>query len=190
MDFAPGRQEAAIEASGACPTNSFKFDPMNLSQRPLQRIAPAVKLGGRHRMTCDQDDCTPWFFLTWEVEPRARIFFEPGSCCRQEQNPKWVEHPIADAPLHSYSHSMKRKNFFPDQNQKPAGASLSAAVSDLNQNEIDFAPSRDEVARRAYFSYVNQGSLQGHEVQHWLAAEAELIAERKLTRVHGFHNRT
>jgi len=50
-DFAPGWQETAIEASGACPTNSFKFDPMSLSQRPLQRIAPAVKLGGRHRMT-------------------------------------------------------------------------------------------------------------------------------------------
>ena len=67
---------------------------------------------------------------------------------------------------------------------------MSAAVANLNQNEIDFAPSPDEVARRAYFSYVNQGSLPGHDVQHWLKAEAELIAERKLTRVHGFHNRT
>ena len=60
----------------------------------------------------------------------------------------------------------------------------------LNPNEIDFAPAPDEVARRAYFSYVNQGSRDGHEVQHWLQAEAELIAERKLTRVHGFHHRT
>ena len=58
------------------------------------------------------------------------------------------------------------------------------------QNKIVFAPSADEVARRAYFSYVNQGALQGHDVQHWLDAEAELIAERNLTRVHGFHNRT
>jgi hypothetical protein len=46
------------------------------------------------------------------------------------------------------------------------------------------------VARKAYFSYVNQGSRQGHEVQHWLAAEAELTAERNLTRAHGFHNHT
>jgi hypothetical protein len=84
---------------------------------------------------------------------------------------------------------MKHKHFSHDQNQKPAGASGSAVV-DLNQNGIDFAPSADEVARRAYFSYVNQGSLQGHEVQHWLEAEAELIAERNLTRVHGFHNQT
>ena len=49
-------------------------------------------------------------------------------------------------------------------------------------------PSADEVAEKAYFSYLNQGSRQGHEVQHWLAAEAELIAERNLTRVHGFHH--
>jgi hypothetical protein len=82
---------------------------------------------------------------------------------------------------------MKHKNF--SQDQKLPGASVSVAA-DLNQSGIDFAPSPDEVARKAYFSYVNQGSLPGHEVQHWLAAEAELLAERKLTRTHGFHNRT
>jgi len=85
---------------------------------------------------------------------------------------------------------MKHKNFSQGQNQKPASASRPSAAVDLNKNEIDFAPSPDEVARKAYFSYVNQGSLPGHEVQHWLEAEAELIAERKLTRVHGFHNHT
>jgi hypothetical protein len=76
------------------------------------------------------------------------------------------------------------------QIQKPAVVSQPATAADLSQNEIDFVPSPDEVARRAYFSYVNQGSSQGHEVQHWLAAEAELLAERKLTRTHGFHNQT
>jgi hypothetical protein len=85
---------------------------------------------------------------------------------------------------------MKQNKFPHDQNQKPASALWPTPVADLNQSGIDFAPAADEVARRAYFSYVNQGSLQGHEVQHWLAAEAELIAERNLTRVHGFHNRT
>jgi hypothetical protein len=58
------------------------------------------------------------------------------------------------------------------------------------QSTIDFAPAPDAVARKAYFAYVNEGSQPGREVQHWLAAEAELIAERNLTRVHGFHNRT
>jgi hypothetical protein len=79
-----------------------------------------------------------------------------------------------------------KHNKYP-QNQKSADAS-STAAAELNQN--NFAPSSDEVARKAYFSYVNQGSRPGHEVQHWLAAEAELIAERNLTRVHGFHNKT
>jgi hypothetical protein len=37
----------------------------------------------------------------------------------------------------------------------------------------------DEVAKRAYFIYLNQGSPQGHEMDHWLSAEAELIADTK-----------
>ena len=60
----------------------------------------------------------------------------------------------------------------------------------ITQNEATFTPSPDEVARKAYFSYENEGSQPGHDVQHWLKAESDLIAERNLTRVHGFHNRT
>jgi Protein of unknown function (DUF2934) len=85
--------------------------------------------------------------------------------------------------------SMKHSQFSQDPLQKPTnGARL--AASKLKQCETDFVPSPDEVGRHAYFSYVNQGSSSGHEAQHWLAAEAELIAERNLTRVHGFHNKT
>jgi hypothetical protein len=64
------------------------------------------------------------------------------------------------------------------------------AAAELAQNRKDFVPSADEVARMAYFSYVNEGSLPGRDVQHWLKAEADLLAERNLTRVHGFHNKT
>ena len=85
---------------------------------------------------------------------------------------------------------MKHNQSSQEHNQKPPGDPRPAGSVDLNQKEADLAPSPDEVARKAYFSYVNQGSLPGHDVQHWLEAEAELIAERKLTRVHGFHNRT
>lgn len=35
----------------------------------------------------------------------------------------------------------------------------------------------EEIARKAYFIYLNQGSPQGHEVEHWLAAEAECLAD-------------
>jgi len=81
---------------------------------------------------------------------------------------------------------MENDKSFQKQNQKPA----STTVAELSQNEINFVPAPDEVARRAYFSYVNQGSPQGHEVQHWLEAEKQLLAEREVMRVHGFHNKT
>jgi hypothetical protein len=80
-----------------------------------------------------------------------------------------------------------KHNKYP-QSHTPADAAGRAA--ELERDEAEFAPSPDEVARKAYFTYVNQGSLPGHEVQHWLKAEAELIAERNLTRTHGFHNKT
>jgi hypothetical protein len=82
-----------------------------------------------------------------------------------------------------------KQNKYP-QNKKSVVVSTPTVAADINQNETDFTPSPDEVARRAYFSYVNQGSSQGHEVQHWLEAEAQLLEERKFTRVHGFHNKT
>ena len=85
---------------------------------------------------------------------------------------------------------MKHHRHSQDQIEHQATPPRPTAKTAFNPNEIDFAPAPDEVARRAYFTYVNQGSLDGHEVQHWLTAEAELIAERNLTRVHGFHHRT
>ncbi len=85
---------------------------------------------------------------------------------------------------------MKHNEHHEDQPKNPASTTPPTATAKLSQNEINFVPSPDEVARKAYFSYVNQGSSPGHEVQHWLAAEAELIAERNRTRIHGFHNKT
>jgi hypothetical protein len=85
---------------------------------------------------------------------------------------------------------MQRTSLSRNQNQTTVTVSRSPAVADFNQNEVDFAPSADEVARRAYFSYVNEGSRPGRDVQHWLEAEAQLLAERNLTRIHGFHSRT
>ena len=85
---------------------------------------------------------------------------------------------------------MKRNRLSKDQDQQSASISQPTAAVALSQNEVDFVPSPDEVARMAYFDYVNQGSLPGHDVQHWLEAEAHLLAQRNLTRVHGYHNRT
>ena len=106
--------------------------------------------------------------------------------CRIE----WGEYPIPTRDGTAYDNWMPHQKFLPDQSQKPGGSFRTAAAAELTQSEIDFVPSRDEVARKAYFSYLNQGSLQGHEVQHWLDAEAHLVEERRLTRTHGFHHKT
>ena len=81
------------------------------------------------------------------------------------------------------------KHNIPSQNQNPTGAS-SPITGDLSQDEINFVPSPDEVSRRAYFSYVNQGSRSGHDVQHWLEAEKPLLEERARPRARSFHNKT
>lgn len=47
----------------------------------------------------------------------------------------------------------------------------------------DFTPAPDEVAKQAYCNYVNEGSESGHDVQHWLAAEAQLITEHHQQRL-------
>jgi hypothetical protein len=70
---------------------------------------------------------------------------------------------------------MTQKGVFP--NQSPAGAALSAAPSETGQNKTAIVPSPDEIAKRAYFSYVNEGSLPGREEQQWLKAEAQLLRE-------------
>lgn len=85
---------------------------------------------------------------------------------------------------------MKHHKHHQDHISKPADAAQPASAAGPNSGDSNFTPTPDEVARRAYFTYVNQGSQDGQEVQHWLQAEAELTAERNLTRVHRFHNKT
>ena len=89
---------------------------------------------------------------------------------------------------------MKHTKHQSEQQQKNGGQSPAVSPKPtqeaLAQGAAAFVPAPDEVARLAYFTYVNQGSRPGHEVQHWLQAEAELIAERNRTRKHGYHNPT
>ncbi|MGO8699131.1 MAG: DUF2934 domain-containing protein [Limisphaerales bacterium] len=89
-----------------------------------------------------------------------------------------------------YVDCVRNKTFYQDKNQTSSAPSPTAAARELDREAKDFAPSSDEVARKAYFNYENEGSRSGRDVQHWLTAEADLIAERNLTRGHGFHNRT
>ena len=84
---------------------------------------------------------------------------------------------------------MKHHNQPQDHTHDPA-PSRPLPAETLKQGETAYSPSPDVVARKAYFTYVNQGAPEGRSVQHWLDAEAELIAERNRTRVHGYHNPT
>ncbi len=61
------------------------------------------------------------------------------------------------------------------RNQKLVAALPSVVLSDA---------SRAEIARRAYLSYLDDGSQPGREEQHWLEAEARLHAEI----IHGGHH--
>ncbi len=89
-----------------------------------------------------------------------------------------------------YRLNMKHHEGSRQHETKPANVVPSGAAANFVPAEPGFVPSPDEVARRAYFTYTNEGSRPGRDVQHWLAAEAELIAERNQTRTHGFHNKT
>ncbi len=90
----------------------------------------------------------------------------------------------------NYMKHMKHRNSFQNPNQKPPGPARLMTSEVLDQEAMDFVPSPDEVARKAYFNYQNEGLQPGRDVEHWLSAEADLIADRNLTRVHGFHNKT
>lgn len=61
-----------------------------------------------------------------------------------------------------------------------------AAVAELEETApLDdpaaaFVPSADQVAERAYLKFQNQGEAEGHDVDHWLRSETELIAEHQM----------
>jgi Protein of unknown function (DUF2934) len=67
-----------------------------------------------------------------------------------------------------------KQNNFP-QDQIPASVLVNAGPVNLKISKSAAAPSPDEVARRAYSIYENQGSQPGREVKHWLEAEAQLF---------------
>jgi len=71
------------------------------------------------------------------------------------------------------------------QNKAPSAKKLKpfAAAAELDAkalldvNATHFSPSADEVAYRAYLKFQNQGASDGYDVEQWLSAETELIAE-------------
>ena len=70
---------------------------------------------------------------------------------------------------------MESNKVSPNPKQQSAKAQKPISVAGFNQSKLASAPSPEAVARRAYAIYENQGSQPGHEVKHWLEAEAQLF---------------
>jgi hypothetical protein len=87
----------------------------------------------------------------------------------------------------AYFHRVKHKKISRTQISMTAGASQSS-LAELRPDDVDFAMAPHASAKKSYAGHVNQGSCQGHEVQHWLEAEAQLLAERKFQRVKFLHS--
>jgi hypothetical protein len=93
---------------------------------------------------------------------------------------------MAAARCRAYFQRVKHKKISRAPISKTAGASRLAAA--LKPGDVDFATTPSAAVKISYASHVNQGSSQGHEAQHWLEAEAHLLAERKLHRVKFLHS--
>jgi hypothetical protein len=94
--------------------------------------------------------------------------------------------PLSPSPPTLYERKLA---FLPAEPKTSRRAPQPISPLALNAAERTFAPSLDEVAKQAYFTHLNEGSLDGREVRPWLAAETGLIAERSGPSVSGFHGR-
>jgi hypothetical protein len=63
---------------------------------------------------------------------------------------------------------------------KPISGPRSPAPAAMERGTFSMGPTLEEVSRLAYYSYINQGSHTGNDVQHWLEAEKQLRADRHL----------
>jgi hypothetical protein len=80
---------------------------------------------------------------------------------------------------------MSHHKHLPD-NSAHRHSSTPAPESDQHPSYEDPAVTPDQVARRAYFTYLNSWELPGHDVQHWLKAESDLLEEHALKRSHAY----
>jgi len=74
------------------------------------------------------------------------------------------------------NHHQFRRNHPNKPVQEPAPIKPRLSV----HNTSLFTPPADAVAHRAYQRYVSEGAAPGHDVEHWLTAETELIAEHRI----------
>jgi hypothetical protein len=89
---------------------------------------------------------------------------------------------MAQGRLLNYSHRMNEQHYF--QSQKTEDAAHLGSIHDhapvrtqkSNQRHAAVKPSHDEIAERAFNLFSASGYIPGHDVEHWLQAEAQITA--------------
>ena len=82
----------------------------------------------------------------------------------------------------NYSHRMNEQHYF--QSQRTEDSAHLGSIHDHapvrtqknNQRHAAAKPAHDEIAERAYHLFSASGYIPGHDVEHWLQAEAQMTA--------------
>jgi hypothetical protein len=89
---------------------------------------------------------------------------------------------MAQGRLLNYSHRMNEQHYFQSQKTEDLAhlgsihAHASGRAQKNNQRHAAVKPSHDEVAERAHNLFSTSGYIPGHDVEHWLQAEAQITA--------------
>jgi hypothetical protein len=80
----------------------------------------------------------------------------------------------------NYSQHMNEQHYFQSQKNEDSAhlgsihAHAPVRTPKLNQRHAASKPSHDEIAKRAFNLFSASGYIPGHDVEHWLQAEAQL----------------
>ena len=59
----------------------------------------------------------------------------------------------------------------------PTPSPKNSSSAEISPMDRSYVPPKDEVAKRAYFIFLNRGGYNGADLDHWLEAELQLFAE-------------
>jgi len=88
---------------------------------------------------------------------------------------------MAQGRLLNYSHRMKEQHYFQSQKTEDSAhlgsihAHAPVRIKKNNQRHAAVKPSHDEIAERAYDLFSASGYIPGHDLEHWLQAEAQIV---------------
>jgi len=97
-----------------------------------------------------------------------------------------IKTPTAPIPQFTGTHARGAPHLAPnalkdavavDQSQLSPTEIVEAILLECNhlKNPSSNGHAHDELARKAYFLYLDQGAQDGHDLEHWLKAETEIL---------------